>query len=205
MSVKTNVTVPLGSAAMRASVGRPGRAGGRMRTPEPGVPDVERFLSAPSEGAVHNNGRKERTRDHDCDRAGQYRRRSASRPPTYCASCGICPTSSRPRGSFSSSSSASRNTPSSSTSRCAVHSQPSRARPGSTLRRRPPSTSGLGHHPFKVAARVRIPLGAWYVYAASLRRALPKPRGDTPERTTRVSQRALRRGRTPPGRQRARR
>ena len=25
---------------------------------------------------------------------------------------------------------------------------------------RPPSTSGLGHHPFKVAARVRIPLGA---------------------------------------------
>jgi hypothetical protein len=24
----------------------------------------------------------------------------------------------------------------------------------------PPSTSGLGHHPFKVAARVRIPLGA---------------------------------------------
>ena len=26
--------------------------------------------------------------------------------------------------------------------------------------RGPPSTSGLGHHPFKVAARVRIPLGA---------------------------------------------
>ncbi len=24
----------------------------------------------------------------------------------------------------------------------------------------PPSTSGPGHHPFKVAARVRIPLGA---------------------------------------------
>jgi hypothetical protein len=24
---------------------------------------------------------------------------------------------------------------------------------------RPPSSSGLGHHPFKVAARVRIPLG----------------------------------------------
>jgi hypothetical protein len=24
----------------------------------------------------------------------------------------------------------------------------------------PPSTIGLGHHPFKVAARVRIPLGA---------------------------------------------
>ena len=23
----------------------------------------------------------------------------------------------------------------------------------------PPSSSGLGHHPFKVAARVRIPLG----------------------------------------------
>ena len=30
----------------------------------------------------------------------------------------------------------------------------------SKLPRGPPSTSGLGHHPFKVAARVRIPLGA---------------------------------------------
>src|SRR5215212_152339 len=27
------------------------------------------------------------------------------------------------------------------------------------MRRLPPSSSGLGHHPFKVAARVRIPLG----------------------------------------------
>lgn len=26
-------------------------------------------------------------------------------------------------------------------------------------RPKPPSSSGLGHHPFKVAARVRIPLG----------------------------------------------
>ena len=25
--------------------------------------------------------------------------------------------------------------------------------------RKPPSSSGLGHHPFKVVARVRIPLG----------------------------------------------
>ena len=31
----------------------------------------------------------------------------------------------------------------------------------------PPSSSGLGHHPFKVAARVRIPLG------------VPRPRGQT--------------------------
>src|SRR5947208_8631255 len=29
-----------------------------------------------------------------------------------------------------------------------------------TLARPPPSTSGLGRHPFKVVARVRIPLGA---------------------------------------------
>ena len=43
--------------------------------------------------------------------------------------------------------------------RGAVRARPSN--PGvSTLRRWPPSTSGLGHHPFKVAARVRIPLGA---------------------------------------------
>jgi predicted transcriptional regulator of viral defense system len=33
---------------------------------------------------------------------------------------------------------------------------------------RPPSSSGLGHHPFKVAARVRIPLGV-------LRKITPKP------------------------------
>jgi hypothetical protein len=29
------------------------------------------------------------------------------------------------------------------------------------LARSPPSTSGLGRHPFKVVARVRIPLGAF--------------------------------------------
>ena len=29
------------------------------------------------------------------------------------------------------------------------------------LARPPPSTSGLGRHPFKVVARVRIPLGAF--------------------------------------------
>jgi hypothetical protein len=33
-------------------------------------------------------------------------------------------------------------------------------RPGAILRRRPPSTSGLGHGPFKAVARVRIPSGA---------------------------------------------
>ena len=27
----------------------------------------------------------------------------------------------------------------------------------------PPSSSGLGHHPFKVAARVRIPLGVQHI------------------------------------------
>ncbi len=42
----------------------------------------------------------------------------------------------------------------------------------STLRRWPPSTSGLGHHPFKVAARVRIPLGAWAVSSAGRAPAL---------------------------------
>jgi hypothetical protein len=31
---------------------------------------------------------------------------------------------------------------------------------------RPPSSSGLGHHPLKVAARVRIPLGVRAVLAA---------------------------------------
>src|SRR5512134_2575204 len=34
------------------------------------------------------------------------------------------------------------------------------ARGAAILPTPPPSTSGLGHHPFKVAARVRIPLGA---------------------------------------------
>ena len=34
-----------------------------------------------------------------------------------------------------------------------------------TIGRPPPSTSGLGHHPFKVATRVRIPLGASHVQA----------------------------------------
>ena len=33
------------------------------------------------------------------------------------------------------------------------------------MRRLPPSSSGLGHHPFKVAARVRIPLGVRYTNA----------------------------------------
>ena len=51
-----------------------------------------------------------------------------------------------------------------------VHSLPGTpSRPGQVdllapaaaiLGRPPPSTSGLGHHPFKVATRVRIPLGA---------------------------------------------
>ena len=31
---------------------------------------------------------------------------------------------------------------------------------GGEDRRKPPSSSGLGHRPFKAAARVRIPLGA---------------------------------------------
>ena len=33
----------------------------------------------------------------------------------------------------------------------------------------PPSSSGLGHHPFKVAARVRIPLGVQYRPVVSTR------------------------------------
>src|SRR5207253_1276927 len=36
----------------------------------------------------------------------------------------------------------------------------SRGRSTAILARPPPSTSGLGRHPFKVVARVRIPLGA---------------------------------------------
>ena len=41
----------------------------------------------------------------------------------------------------------------------------------------PPSTSGLGHHPFKVAARVRIPLGASRIPGrAGSRRAKPARR-----------------------------
>ena len=33
-------------------------------------------------------------------------------------------------------------------------------------RRKPPSSSGLGHRPFKAAARVRIPLGVLLAYAS---------------------------------------
>ena len=32
------------------------------------------------------------------------------------------------------------------------------------MRYKPPSSSGLGHHPFKVTARVRIPLGVLGLY-----------------------------------------
>ena len=35
---------------------------------------------------------------------------------------------------------------------------------GGEDRRKPPSSSGLGHRPFKAAARVRIPLGAPLAY-----------------------------------------
>src|SRR5688500_7162163 len=44
--------------------------------------------------------------------------------------------------------------------------------PAAILPGPPPSTSGLGHHPFKVAARVRIPLGAWAVSSAGRAPAL---------------------------------
>ncbi len=40
----------------------------------------------------------------------------------------------------------------------------------------PPSSSGLGHRPFKAEARVRIPLGARRLGAAALAPAQPNTR-----------------------------
>ena len=61
---------------------------------------------------------------------------------------------------------------------------------------RPPSSSGLGHHPFKVAARVRIPLGVRLVNyrprplssPLSLARSTANPEGSRTARRSRQTQ-----------------